>query len=253
MIECLVQQDTARTLAQFKGAKCKVGVKPLISFSGSQFEDPVSEGSEGEFALAKSIFLDFFRGGEAKEVDVEGLQWMINFAAAEEELEDGSRRKMVYMRCWKLATKRSGQKLPRVEVEEMGPRIDFKIGRVRNAEQVVLREAMKKAKGVEVRLNSLVVIGNNTNIRRLQAKQKKNVETDIVGDKMGRIHLGRQDLSELQTRKMKGLKRGRDEDTEFDEVGGVSQSEVFDGVSSDDGSESDRDNGAVDIKRSRLE
>lgn len=160
MIECLVQQDTARTLAQFKGAKCKVGVKPLISFSGSQFEDPVSEGSEGEFALAKSIFLDFFRGGEAKEVDVEGLQWMINFAAAEEELEDGLRRKMVYMRCWKLVTKRSGQKLPRVEVEEMGPRIDFKIGRVRNAEQVVLREAMKKAKGTEVRSNSLVVIGN---------------------------------------------------------------------------------------------
>ena len=28
---------------------------------------------------------------------------------------------------------------------------------------------------------------------------------------MGRIHLGRQDLSKLQTRKMKGLKRGRDE------------------------------------------
>ena len=45
---------------------------------------------------------------------------------------------------------------------------------------------------------------------RLQAKQKKNVETDIVGDKIGRIHLGRQDLNELQTRKMKGLKRDRD-------------------------------------------
>ena len=28
-----------------------------------------------------------------------------------------------------------------------------------------------------------------------------------MGDKMGRIHLGRQDLSQLQTRKMKGLKR----------------------------------------------
>ena len=28
-----------------------------------------------------------------------------------------------------------------------------------------------------------------------------------MGDKMGRIHLGRQDLNQLQTRKMKGLKR----------------------------------------------
>ena len=33
-----------------------------------------------------------------------------------------------------------------------------------------------------------------------------------MGDKIGRIHLGRQNLSELQTRKMKGLKRGRDMD-----------------------------------------
>ena len=39
---------------------------------------------------------------------------------------------------------------------------------------------------------------------------------DSVGDKIGRIHLGRQDLSELQTRKMKGLKRGRDTDGDVD-------------------------------------
>lgn len=36
-----------------------------------------------------------------------------------------------------------------------------------------------------------------------------------MGDKVGRIHLGRQDLGNLQTRKMKGLKRGRDVDAEF--------------------------------------
>ena len=50
----------------------------------------------------------------------------------------------------------------------------------------------------------------------MQAKQEKNVETDAVGDKIGRIHLGRQDLNELQTRKMKGLKRGRITDAEED-------------------------------------
>ena len=37
-----------------------------------------------------------------------------------------------------------------------------------------------------------------------------------MGDKIGRIHLGKQDLSEMQTRKMKGLKRGRDTDAEDD-------------------------------------
>ena len=148
MMECLVQEDSARTLSQLGSTKCRVGVKPLVSFSGTQFDDPAG----GNFALAKSIFLDFFRGGEAREVDVEGLQWMINFAAAEDEW-DGSKREIVRMRCWRLITKRSGQKLPRVEVEEMGPRIDFKLGRVRKAGEGMMKEALKKAKGVEVEAN----------------------------------------------------------------------------------------------------
>lgn len=36
---------------------------------------------------------------------------------------------------------------------------------------------------------------------------------DIVGDKMGRIHTGKQDLNKLQSRKMKGLKRGAEEES----------------------------------------
>ncbi|MCJ1257437.1 rRNA-binding ribosome biosynthesis protein rpf2 [Lignoscripta atroalba] len=228
MLECGVVQETARVLSQFKGAKPRVGVKPLLSFSGTQFEDP-SEG--GKFALAKSMFLDFFRGGETKEIDVEGLQWMINLSAGEEEDGLGGKREMVYMRCWRLVTKRSGQKLPRVEVEEMGPRVDFRLGRVRDADGSVMKEAMKKAKGIEPRA-------------------KKNVETDIVGDKIGRVHLGRQDLSDLQTRKMKGLKRGRDTDIEEEDESEVGD---LDFVSAGDEEEMDDESDAgVDIKRPRL-
>ena len=144
MLELYVIKDTARTLAQFKGDKCKVGLKPLLSFSGTQFESPVSN----QYTLAKSIFTDFFRGGESATVDVEGLQYMISFAAGE-DAQDGSAAK-IHMRCWRIITKRSGQKVPRVEVEEMGPRIDFSIGRTKEAEASVWKEAMKKAKGVEV-------------------------------------------------------------------------------------------------------
>ena len=35
---------------------------------------------------------------------------------------------------------------------------------------------------------------------------------DIMGDKLGRIHTGKQDLSKLQSRKMKGLKRSKADD-----------------------------------------
>ena len=77
----------------------------------------------------------------------------------------------------------------------------------------------------------------------MQAKQEKNVETDAVGDKIGRIHLGRQDLNELQTRKMKGLKRGRITDAEGD---GAEEDE--DVISEDEGTVET----SVELKRPRL-
>ena len=51
-------------------------------------------------------------------------------------------------------------------------------------------------------------------------KKRKNMEVDEMGDLRGRIHVGRQDLGKLQTRKMKGLKAGRDEtDVDGDQDG----------------------------------
>ncbi len=46
---------------------------------------------------------------------------------------------------------------------------------------------------------------------------KKNIETDDMGDTVGRIHVGKQDLSGLQTRKMKGLKKHLDPNGSDDE------------------------------------
>ncbi len=51
-----------------------------------------------------------------------------------------------------------------------------------------------------------------------EEKTKKNVSVDTMGDKMGRIHLGKQDLSELQTRKMKGLKRNKELEDEVNDA-----------------------------------
>ena len=49
-----------------------------------------------------------------------------------------------------------------------------------------------------------------------QEKKVKNIEFDDIGDKFGRVHMGKQDLDKLQTRKMKGLKRGAADDEEDD-------------------------------------
>lgn len=39
-------------------------------------------------------------------------------------------------------------------------------------------------------------------------KKRKNIETDEMGDRVGRLHFKKQDLKGMQGRKMKGLKEG---------------------------------------------
>lgn len=186
MLELYLEPDSFRTLAQFKNKKCAVGLKPMLVFAGTPFESPIPN----EYTMAKSFFTDFFKGEPADKVDVEGLQYIVSISVRDSV--DGEEVKpKIHLRVYLIRTKRSGQKLPRVEVEEMGPRMDFRVGRMKVPEEAMLKEALRRA-------------------RTSAERPKKNITTDIVGDKMGRIHLGKQDLKELQTRKMKGLKRSRD-------------------------------------------
>jgi ribosome production factor 2 len=193
MLELYLDPESFRRLNQFKNKKCAVGLKPMLLFAGTPFENPVSD----EYTMVKSFFTDFFKGEPADKVDVEGLQYIVS-VSARDSVNGEESKPSVHLRIYLIRTKRSGQKLPRVEVEEMGPRMDFRVGRVKEADEETMKEALRRAK-------------------TSQERPKKNISTDIVGDKIGRIHLGKQDLKELQTRKMKGLKRSRDVADEEDE------------------------------------
>lgn len=144
MLELMVEPDTLRTLSQFKNEKARVGLKPLLSFSGSAFESP----TVNAYTMAKSIFLDLFKGPDVEKVDVEGLQYIINFSVEEEENDQV--KPMIHMRCYLIRTKKAGGSLPKVDVEEMGPRIDFRVGRTKEADPDMLKEAMRKPKTTEV-------------------------------------------------------------------------------------------------------
>ncbi|KUI67983.1 hypothetical protein VM1G_02788 [Cytospora mali] len=208
MLEFYLDAESFRRLDQFKGKKPTVGLRPMIVFAGTAFESTVAN----EYTMAKSMLTDFFAGERnngANKIDVEGLQYVI-VATAEEGstgatgLGDGS-KPAIHLRAYLIRTKRSGQRLPRVEVEEMGPRMDFRVGRMREPEEAMMKEALKKGKTSEERT-------------------KKNISMDVMGDKLGRIHMGKQDMASLQTRKMKGLKRSRDED-EGDDDGNATADE----------------------------
>ncbi|EAQ92692.1 hypothetical protein CHGG_00927 [Chaetomium globosum CBS 148.51] len=195
MLEFYLDGETFRSIAQFKTEKVPVGTRPLMVFAGTAFESPVPNA----FTMAKSMLTDFFRGEVSDKIDVEGLRYCVVVTADEPTTaadnnnsdSDIAAKPVLRLRVYTVRTQRSGQKLPRVELEEHGPRMDFRLGRSQEPDDALLKEAMRRARTGEERT-------------------KKNVSTDIMGDKIGRIHTGKLDLSELQTRKMKGLKRERD-------------------------------------------
>lgn len=177
-------------------------------FNGSVFdEDPL-------YAHIKSLFLDFFRGQETQYLDPAGLQHVITITA---EQQQDLVKPAVHFRVYLLKTEASTTpKKPRVELEEIGPRLDFRVGRQQLPNPETEKQAFKRGKQVE--------------------KTKKNIEVDMMGDKLGRIHVGKQDLSQLQTRKMKGLKR------KYDQHGESGDGESDDGSDAVSGSEVEASN-----------
>lgn len=199
-----------------------VGLRPMLVFAGTPWDDPTSSAH----IMLKSMFTDMFKGEESEKIDVEGLQYTLVITA--DEPTQGL-APVIHLRWYKLRTKKSGHKLPRVELDEIGPKLDFKIGRLHEAPQDVMKEALKQGK----RPNA-------------EIKLKKNIEMDAIGDKIGRVHLNKQDLGGLQTRKMKGLKRRAG--FESDEEDGNDDDDDAEMMDADGGSSADEGN-----KRVRME
>ena len=88
----------------------------------------------------------------------------------------------------------------------MGPSLDLTLRRHKPADPDMWSAAMKRPKL------------KKQDIEQGLGKRKKNLDVDEMGDLRGRLHIGKQDLDKLQTRKMKGLKKSAgamfDEDDE---------------------------------------
>ncbi|KAJ1561492.1 rRNA-binding ribosome biosynthesis protein rpf2 [Nowakowskiella sp. JEL0078] len=165
----------------FKTIKCAIGRRPMILFNGGLFN------TKEEYMKLRNILVDFFRGEVVEKVDLTGLEHVISVTAG----TDGT----VHFRVYIVALKKSGSQLPRVELEEMGPRLDLVMRRFQFAHSDVWKEAVKTVK----------------------PKKVKNIVHNETAQQVGRIHMQKQDLDKLQTRKMKGLKRGIERDAGEDD------------------------------------
>ncbi|CAJ0841816.1 2191_t:CDS:2, partial [Entrophospora sp. SA101] len=173
--------ENAIPMSSFKTSKCAIGMKPLFIFNGDLFDTSTTH------QTFKNMLLDFFRGQKSDSIALSGLDHIISVSAVETTTNDGKVGK-IYFRVYKIHTEKSGQKIPRVELEEMGPSYDFVIRRTKFAKEEVYKAAIKIP-------------------RELKPRKKKNIDVNELNDKVARIHLGKQDFNKIQTRKMKGLKR----------------------------------------------
>lgn len=176
MLEMGIEPGSFKPMSSFEGTRkaiVRVGSKPMFVFQGSQFE------TNDDFGKFKSMILDYFRGEILDKINLAGVDRLIVCSAHKDK---------IYFRHYGVLLKNSGTKYPRVELELAGPSMDLKIRRVRSAPSDLQRLAMHKPRGQK-------------------SSKRKNMEKGQFGDKMARVHLGRQDFSEISLAKLKGLKK----------------------------------------------
>lgn len=181
MLEFQIDTNTFRSmqsLAKGRTSTSRAGAKPMFAFIGDVFEH-----SE-DMKNFKSFILDAFRGEVIDKVNLVGLDRVIVITGAVHPVN--IEKKIVYFRHYNVLKKKSGTRVPRVELEEVGPRMDLSFNRSSYGSSDIRKAAMKTPYAAKTRLG-------------------KNVEIGQLGSLLGRIHMEKQDYNELALAKQKGL------------------------------------------------
>ncbi|TFY67347.1 hypothetical protein EVJ58_g1674 [Rhodofomes roseus] len=215
---CEVGVEKWVSMNEFKTPKATPGHKSLMHFASELFD------THPRFVQLKSLLMDFFNGEVIDSICLAGLEHVIsvslgptptslNTATTSNPLQpststdtsDSANLPTVHVRVYGVKLLASGTRIPRVELNDMGPSMDLALRRHTEPDQEQLKQALRRPKVRKQDVESGL------------GKKRKNMEVDEMGDLRGRIHVAKQDLNKLQTRKMKGLKKGRGD--AFDESG----------------------------------
>jgi len=160
-----------KSMHNFASTECPVqGSKPLLIFQGAAFDH------DEKMKQTKSLLMDTFRGPNAEKVSLMGLKQVFVFSA----VEDKEGNSKVVFRHYRSEFKKTGTKLPHVDLAEAGPRFTLAVDRVKTPMQERWKMALKTPK-------------------ELKPKKQKNVTTNMLGQRIGRVHVGRQDFDKMHT------------------------------------------------------
>lgn len=121
--------------------------------------------------------------------------------------------------------KNAGKKDARVDLEPIGPFADFSMRRkILSSNDLYKKACMKPKTKVSQKFPKILLACSHFLLKFhitksltfqttlisftfTQGKKIKNIKRDTFGTKLGRVHMTSQDVSKLQTRKMKGLRK----------------------------------------------
>ncbi|XP_055606996.1 ribosome production factor 2 homolog [Uranotaenia lowii] len=207
-----------KSLQEFKNEKISAFVKPVIIFNGYKWK--LTE----ELRRLRSLLLDMFRIETIDSIRLQGLEHVLSFTITEDLT--------VMMRSYRMQLKKSGQRTPRIELTEMGPSMDLTIRRTKIASDDLYARSLKQP-------------------AILKVAKRKNISRDELGNVHGRVHVGKQKINDIQTRKMKGLRKTSEEkkaERSKKKAARAAESDVDNASDYDDvGGGSDGERGGMDV------
>lgn len=162
--------------SEFGAAAPGLGMRPCFIFCGDEFEQ------NPEMKRFGNLMLDFFGGRPTSMINLRGLESVIVLTAAQG---------VVHFHHYAVTLHKSSDRLPRVELEEVGPAFEARLGRSKLAAEAMWKQA---------------VVVNKAKTRD-PSKPHKNIEIDTLGSRLGTVHVGKQDLSTLVLKKNKALRK----------------------------------------------
>lgn len=160
-----------------------VGSTPCLLFNGDDYN--ASETTQH----LKSVLFEVFRGPcDVSMVNLAGVDRALVFTLKSPRVGPMS----VTVRHYSMVLKKiPNSRLPRVELVPIGPSFDLVLRRTQFAPEFMRKEAMRVARDPRV------------------DGKRKNISKNELGDTLGRVHVGSQDLSGLVLARMKGLGKKR--------------------------------------------
>lgn len=192
------QKDVGEEGEKEKSKSKRMGTKPCMLFMGDQwdFEEP--------YHRLQNLFIDFFRGKKVTKYCLAALDYVMAFV-----IENGK----ISVRHFLITLKKSGTKIPNVYLQPMGFSFDLTIRRQKLAAPDLWKMSLKTPKAAVI-------------------QKTKNVTENGVGDKMGRVHMIKQDLGVMNVKKMKALRDTRQGNKAITNKKRKAESEADDGESS---------------------